>query len=454
MKELGKQLDSANDEEYKNPTIAEGPLNERAPGATTVPLTQRNRQVLSRLRGGFPTPLLRPKPLAPTVLAPVALSEEPQPVEDLSIDVAKWTRRRDIPLAILAWAAVCLLFFWLVSSMIQVVLLLVVAALLAYALAPLVTALARVIPRFAAILIVYLVVLTGIGFLLYLVVQSAVAQITALAHSIGSLVTPAHPGQLAPLEQILKPFGVSSAQIDSARGQLVTQLEGLSGSIIPLLTGVAGAALDVIVVLILSIYLLIDGSKIVVWLRSDLPTNYRSRVRFFLNTLQRIVGGYIRGQLIMSTLIGVLVGVGLLIIGVPYALLLGVLAFFLEFIPTLGTLTSGAICVLVALSRGWVSALIVLLYFVIVHIFEGDVVGPRIIGKAIGLHPIVSMVALIAGAELFGIWGALFASPVAGILQAVIVALWTEWSAAQRKPVVPAAAGQPLEIDQSEKLLS
>ncbi|HET8842765.1 MAG TPA: AI-2E family transporter [Ktedonobacteraceae bacterium] len=91
----------------------------------------------------------------------------------------------------------------------------------------------------------------------------------------------------------------------------------------------------------------------------------------------------------MSTLIGVLVGVGLLTIGIPYTLLLGVLAFFLEFIPTLGTLTSGAICVLVALSRGWMIALIVLVYFIVVRIFEGDVVGPRIVGKAVGLHPVV-----------------------------------------------------------------
>jgi len=99
----------------------------------------------------------------------------------------------------------------------------------------------------------------------------------------------------------------------------------------------------------------------------------------------------------------------------------------LEFIPVLGTLVSGAICVLLALTRGWVIALIVLAYFVFVHIIEGDVVGPRIIGKAVGLHPVVSLTALVAGAELFGIWGALFASPVAGVIQAFIVALWSEW---------------------------
>src|SRR5205085_11460364 len=111
----------------------------------------------------------------------------------------------------------------------------------------------------------------------------------------------------------------------------------------------------------------------------------------------------------------------------PYALLLGVLAFILEFIPVLGTLISGAICVLLALTQGWVVAIIVLAYFVFVHIIEGDVVGPRIVGKAIGLHPVISLAALIAGTELFGITGALFASPVAGVLQALLVTIWVEW---------------------------
>ena len=115
------------------------------------------------------------------------------------------------------------------------------------------------------------------------------------------------------------------------------------------------------------------------------------------------------------------------IIGVLYALLLGVLAFVLEFIPILGTLASGVICVLLALTKGWLIALIVLVYFVLVHILEGDVIGPRIVGKAVGLHPAVALVALIAGGELFGIWGVLLASPVAGVLQAFLVTIWSEW---------------------------
>jgi predicted PurR-regulated permease PerM len=158
-----------------------------------------------------------------------------------------------------------------------------------------------------------------------------------------------------------------------------------------------------------------------------MPDRQQSRMKFLLDTLQRVVGGYVRGQLIMCGLIGVLVGAGMYVIGVPFALLLGVLAFVLEFIPVLGTLTSGAICVLLALSRGWLIALIVLAYFIVVHVIEGDVLGPRIVGKFIGLHPVISLAALIAGAELFGIPGALLASPVAGVIQTFLIAIWSEW---------------------------
>jgi predicted PurR-regulated permease PerM len=103
-----------------------------------------------------------------------------------------------------------------------------------------------------------------------------------------------------------------------------------------------------------------------------------------------------------------------------------VLAFFMEFVPILGVLISGAVCVTVALFQGWVLALIVLAYFVVVHVIEGDVVGPRIMGAAVGIHPAVALIALLAGTELFGLWGALFGAPLAGLLQAFVIAAWRE----------------------------
>lgn len=335
-------------------------------------------------------------------------------------------RRCGLPLSILAWAGVVLLILWLAGHITRTLFLLIIAALLAYALTGVVKLFERVMPRFLAILVVYLLVLGAIVALLYLVATTAIQQFVSLSTYVQQLLTP-KGGQPSQLEQILSRFGITQSQFDAVRNQAISYIEGFAGNLVPLLTGLFSGILDFILVAVLSIYLISSGAKVTGWLRRNMPDQQQGRMRFLLDTLQRIVGGYVRGQLIMCGLIGVLVGAGMYVIGVPFALLLGVLAFLLEFIPVLGTLTSGAICVLLALTRGWLIALIVLAYFIIVHIIEGDVVGPRIIGKTIGLHPVVSLAALIAGAELFGIPGALLASPVAGVLQAFLIAFWTEW---------------------------
>ena len=344
---------------------------------------------------------------------------------------SKWSRRRDIPIAILAWIALVVVALWAAGHVAQSILILTIAAFLAFALVPAVRFFQRGMPRPIAILVVYLVVLTGISLLLYLIVSTAVQQIIELSYYVGTLLTPTGSGQLTPLENFVKSFGVPTAQILQARSEIITQLgnfaTSIAGSTIPLLQSIFGIILDIILVAVLSIYLLIDGGRAVRWLRNNLPLQQREQGNFILSTFERVIGGYIRGQITLSALIGVLVGVGMAIFQVPYAVLLGVMAFILEFIPVLGTLISGVICVLLALTKGWLIAVLVLGYFIIVHIIEGDVVGPRIVGKAIGLHPVVSIVSLIAGAELFGLWGALFASPIAGVVQALLVDFWKQW---------------------------
>ncbi len=342
---------------------------------------------------------------------------------------SKWKRRRDIPIAILAWIAVVAIILWAAGHVIRSLLLLAIASLLAFALAPAVKLLQRVMPRFLAILIVYLVVLIVFGFFIYLIIDTSIVQVSLLAKEVRFLLTPANNAALTPLESLLRTFGISQEQIASARQQIVAQLGGFAGSVLPLFTRFLDFLLDIVIVAVVSIYLLIDGSRVTNWLRNNMPVQQRGRVHFLLETLERIVGGYIRGQLLLSTMVGLLVGIGMALFHVPYAVLLGVLAFILEFVPVLGTIVSGAICVLIALTQGWLIALGVLVYFVGVHVLEGDVIGPRIVGKAVGLHPVISLAALIAGAELFGILGALFASLVAGILQALIVSIWKEWRA-------------------------
>jgi predicted PurR-regulated permease PerM len=166
-------------------------------------------------------------------------------------------------------------------------------------------------------------------------------------------------------------------------------------------------------------------------LHEFVPRRSERHIEPLLARMERVVGGYIRGQLFMSTFMGLVVGIGMGLLQVPYAVLLGMLAFVTEFIPVLGSLFCGVICVLVALTQGWFLALLVLGYFVLVHILDGYIISPRVVGHAVGLHPIVAITALVAAADVFGIFGALFAAPIAGLIQALLAAFWIEWRETQ-----------------------
>jgi predicted PurR-regulated permease PerM len=372
----------------------------------------------------------------------IALHENPIETWPTAISSsAKWIRRIGIPLVTLAWIALAAVILWAASHIGRSLIILAIAALLAVALAPAVRLATRVIPRILAILVVYIVVLIGLGIVIYYISRTTIQQVNELRSQVTHLLQPNAGGPATPLEVTLQSLGIDQTQIQETRQIVVSHLANLANDVVPFLSSIFNFILDFIVVAILSIYFLIDGERILRWLRGNLP--YQQRTIFILDTLEHVVGGYIRGQFTLSFLIGLLVGVGMAILQVPHPVLLGVLAFFMAFVPVLGTFITATACVLLALTQNqgwviglthqsWVLAIIVLLYFLAVHSFESHIVGPRIVGNAVGLHPIIAISALIAGVELFGILGALFVAPVVGVLQAVIISLWKEWRA--RRP--------------------
>ena len=238
---------------------------------------------------------------------------------------------------------------------------------------------------------------------------------------------------------------MTEAQLTQAEKSAVTALESLgttaANDAFAIVTSVLGAVVDGVLILILSVYITASGPRLVRWLREQAPRGQRRRANLLINIVNNVVGGYVRGTLTLALLVGVLVGVGMGVLGVRYALLLGILAFFMEFVPVLGVMISGAVCVALALFQGWLLALIVVAYFVVVHVIEGDLIGPRIMGRAVGIHPAVALLALVAGTDLFGFWGALFGAPIAGLLQSIVVAAWKEVrQTARPEPEAVAAA--------------
>jgi predicted PurR-regulated permease PerM len=339
-----------------------------------------------------------------------------------------------IPLVVLAWLAVVVLAVWLLSHVTRAILMLVIAALIAFALTPLVNLLTRWLPRLAAITIAYVVGFVFIFGILTLIVVTAAGEVSNLVRHLPQYAAWAHGLQPQALA-LLQPFGVTAAQLSRFEGGAVSALQSLgttaANGALGIVTAVINTIVDAVLVLILSVYVTASGPSLVRWLREQAPLSQRRRTNVFINIVNSVVGGYVRGTLILASMVGFLVGGGMAVLGVRYALLLGILAFFMEFIPVLGVFISGAVCVILALFQGWVLALIVVVYFIVVHVIEGDLVGPRVMGKAVGIHPAVALLALVAGTELFGIWGALFGAPIAGLIQAIVIAAYREVQVAQ-----------------------
>lgn len=386
-----------------------------------------------------------------------SLPNQQGPSQQSTTPTSVWTRRLIILLTILAALVLVMAVLWAAGHIITSLLILAVAALLAYAIAPAVDLFHRVMPRPIAILAVYLIVIALLGFVLYLIVRNTVTQLISLAESMSRLLTPGSNGQDSPLVRILLSIGLTHDQVQAIAAQLGSQLTNVAGTVaggvLPILSSVASGLVNILLTVVISIYLLVDGSRALRWLRDRTPASQRGRIGSMITLIQHVVGGYIRGQITLCFIVGVIVGVGMAILGMPYAVLLGVLTFITEFIPVLGTIFAGTISVLLALTQGWLTAVLVLAYFVLVHIFEGYVLAPRLLGKAVGVHPVVSLLALIIGAELFGPWGAIFASPTAGLIQAFALAFWMSYRRSHSDEFPP-EAGKPAQVDKSVEELA
>ena len=356
------------------------------------------------------------------------MSELPPRSDTPTLQLMNHPRRvLDTGLAILVWIAVIGVVLWSLAHIAAPVVMFTLGAILAYALTPLVRVLTHIMPRVLAVLIVYLGLLVVLAGVIFLLVATVIQEVGPLVERVSAwLQSPGADGPAA-ITGYLQQLGISQDQINSLTADLATFLKGFAGDVVPVASGLFGMVFNAVIVGIVSIYLVLDGGRFLHWASGNTPLSHRRNVSFFVQSLDRVMGGYIRGQLLLCLAIAILIGFGMWVIGVPFPLVLAVLAFVLEFIPMIGLWLVGALCVLVALSQGWQIALLALGVAIIASVIEGNILSPRLLGHAVGVHPLVSLFALLAFAELFGLWGALFAAPAVGFAQALATAFWRQW---------------------------
>ena len=330
-----------------------------------------------------------------------------------------WTRALIIQLSILASIVLVVIAWHVVTAITHTVLVFAIAAILAFILAPLVErTTAAGVPRPAAVAITYLglavcLVLGGL-----LVSRPFVAQATLLLENWPAYVANAQ-SMMEQLDQRLEAFGLGGT-LHAAQAELA-RVVGAGGSFLlvdslRIIQQLAGSVVDTIIVIVTSFYLLLVGPRVRSALVELTPAPHRSKVAFVEESLVRVLGGYLRGQLLLAVSLGIVVTLGLQLLGMPYAIVLGVLAGLFELVPMFGPVLGALPALGVALLQPYPLVLWVLIFFIVVQQIENHILVPRISGHAVGLHPLGAILALLAGLELGGLLGAVFAVPVVGFL--------------------------------------
>lgn len=335
------------------------------------------------------------------------------------------------------WAAILLTVFLayqilviaggLFVRLLPVVLLVVFGALLAFLLAPLVRRFERVgVKRTPAALMVYLAILTLVVGSASLLSVPASTQLANLVRQTPHYVDQARQGlgglDTWAVRHGLPDLGLSNA-IQPGAISVAVAARVLSGAV-GIVTTFASSILNVVIVFVIGFYLLRDGPTIRARLRQALPVRYRGRYDFVVDALSFVVGGYVRAQVTMAVIIGTLAGVGCWLLGVPYPVVIGITVGLLELIPIIGALLGSLLAVAIALFTSVNLALLVIGYFIIIHFLEAYVLGPRITGVRVNLHPLVALVSMLIGVEVAGLLGALFAVPLAGLANVFVRAFY------------------------------
>ncbi len=275
------------------------------------------------------------------------------------------------------------------------------------------------LPRFAAALLVYILVFGSLFSLLYFFFPPIIADtadfLSAMPRYLDTLnAASSFPGIAQATDFVAGPEGIQS--FIQTLLSLQSAFATASGGVLQLLVTFFGSIFSFLLVVVLSFYFALQDTGVDDFLRMIMPVRYEDYSVDLWKRAQKKIGLWMQGQILLSVIVGILVYLGLLIIGVPYALLLAVLTAFGEIIPIFGSLIAGTVAVIVGYSDGGVSlGLIVAGLYVVVNQFESNLIYPLIVKKIVGIPPLLVIVALIAGYTLAGFLGVLLSVPVAAV---------------------------------------
>lgn len=308
----------------------------------------------------------------------------------------------DISHRTVIFIAVFILAVWLIYLIRDLLIILFVALIFMSALSPIVKLFSGLkLPKTLGIVITYIIIIVVFGGLLAIVLPPLVEETTKMVSTLPPL-----------LDKLF-----SNVAVD--KSVLQTQLTSLSKNIFSITLSIFDNFLAIIFLLVLTFYLLLERENLEERL-SLLFIGREERVKKLIVKIEEKLGGWLRGQLFLSIVIGVLSYIGLTVLGIPYALPLAVVAGVMEVIPVIGPIISAIPSVAIALTISPILSLGVAAMYFVIQQLENHLIVPQVMKRAVGLNPLVVILAIAVGSRLLGLAGALLAVPIAVVLQIVV----------------------------------
>lgn len=303
---------------------------------------------------------------------------------------------------------------WLLFEIKEILLSLFLAFILMSGLLPFADGLhRRKVPRILAVAITYFSALFLVILLIVPLVPFFIAQVQLLFAKLPLFVNQA---------ATLFGFEVDASSIH----QFITdEFATIGRSAYSVTTKVFSGLFSTLTILVVTFYLLLDKQRVQKGIASVFPKQTQEKVHTIVMHVEEKLGAWLRGQIVLSLFIGVLTWVVLTVLGLEFALSLAVLAGILEIVPTLGPILSAIPAIIVAISVSPTLALTVVFAYLAIQAVENNILVPKIMEKAVGLHPILIIVGVMAGARLLGVVGALLSIP----FLSMVLIVWKNLSA-------------------------
>lgn len=276
----------------------------------------------------------------------------------------------------------------------------------------------RKIPRSLGMVIIYLLLLAIVSFTVYLIIPPIIEQTSELSANF-----PHYVDKASAMFFNLQDYADKHEWLDSIKnslGSVSSHLETATRGIFTTLYSIFGSIFAFFLVLVITFYMVVeeDAMKKLVW--SLTPSKHQAYMIGLMNRIQKKIGLWFRGQLLLGLIIFFLTFVGLSILGVKYALILALIAGLTEVVPYLGPILSAIPAIFLAFTQSPMLAVFVLILYVVIQAVENNILVPKIMQKAVGLNPIISIFVLMIGLKLGGIIGAILAIPIATALSVII----------------------------------